>query len=100
VHNKGVIVDGKRVLVSSINWNENSPSYNREAGLIIDHTGAAGYFTGVFDCDWDSSARGNDPAVPGSYVSASPGTEDLRNYIAVGIVVLFAVLYLIRRMRI
>jgi len=25
IHNKGVIADGERVLVSSINWNENSP---------------------------------------------------------------------------
>ena len=25
IHNKGVIVDGRAVLVSSINWNANSP---------------------------------------------------------------------------
>jgi phosphatidylserine/phosphatidylglycerophosphate/cardiolipin synthase-like enzyme len=35
IHNKGVIVDHQRVLVSSINWNSNSPGFNREAGVII-----------------------------------------------------------------
>ena len=35
IHNKGVIVDGQRVLISSINWNKHSPTYNREVGIII-----------------------------------------------------------------
>ena len=100
VHNKGVIVDGRSVLVSSINWNENSPSYNREAGLIIEHPGAAGYFMEVFDSDWDSSAPWKaSSAEQESEVSGSSGWDDLRNYIAAGIIVLFVVLYLIRRRR-
>jgi len=49
IHNKGMIVDGKEVLVSSINWNSNSPNFNREAGVIIDHAGVAGYFRSVFE---------------------------------------------------
>ncbi|MGA2121007.1 MAG: phospholipase D-like domain-containing protein [Methanoregula sp.] len=53
IHTKGVIVDGKRVLVSSINWNSNSPNFNREAGVIIDHPGVAGYFMAVFEDDWN-----------------------------------------------
>lgn len=57
IHNKGVIVDGERVLVSSINWNENSPNYNREAGLIIEHEGVAGYFLSSFNDDWDASTE-------------------------------------------
>ncbi|PKG31602.1 phospholipase D-like domain-containing protein, partial [Methanoregula sp.] len=57
IHNKGVIVDGRRVLVSSINWNSNSPNFNREAGVIIDHPGVAGYFTSVFEDDWNPAAR-------------------------------------------
>jgi phosphatidylserine/phosphatidylglycerophosphate/cardiolipin synthase-like enzyme len=55
IHNKGVIVDGRRVLVSSINWNSNSPNFNREAGVIIDHPGVAGYFASVFEDDWNPS---------------------------------------------
>ena len=53
IHNKGVIVDDKRVLVSSINWNSNSPNFNREAGVIIDHPGVARYFREVFEDDWN-----------------------------------------------
>jgi len=57
IHNKGVIVDGNRVLVSSINWNMNSPTFNREAGVIIDHPGVAKYFRNVFFDDWNSSSK-------------------------------------------
>jgi phosphatidylserine/phosphatidylglycerophosphate/cardiolipin synthase-like enzyme len=52
-----VIVDDSRVLVSSINWNSNSPNFNREAGVIIDHKGVAGYFLEVFEDDWNPSLR-------------------------------------------
>jgi len=55
IHNKGVIVDDRRVLVSSINWNSVSPNFNREAGVIIDHPGVARYFLAVFEDDWDLS---------------------------------------------
>ena len=65
IHNKGVIVDQKKVLVSSINWNQNSPTFNREAGVIIDHPGVGAYYTRVFERDWHASeesepARGPD----------------------------------------
>jgi len=52
IHNKGVIVDNRSVLVSSINWNSNSPNFNREAGVIIEDRVVAGYFRDVFDDDW------------------------------------------------
>jgi cardiolipin synthase A/B len=61
IHNKGVIVDDKQVLVSSINWNSNSPTFNREAGVIIDHPGAARYFREVFDDDWNPLANMSGP---------------------------------------
>lgn len=57
IHNKGVIVDDKRVLVSSINWNTVSPTENREAGLIIDSPEVGAYYAAVFATDWD--ARGS-----------------------------------------
>jgi cardiolipin synthase len=57
IHNKGVIVDDKYVLVSSINWNSNSPNFNREAGVIIDHPGVARYFLDVFEDDWNSTVK-------------------------------------------
>jgi phosphatidylserine/phosphatidylglycerophosphate/cardiolipin synthase-like enzyme len=52
IHNKGVIVDNRIVLVSSINWNTNSPNFNREAGVIIEHPAVARYFKDVFEDDW------------------------------------------------
>ncbi len=55
MHNKGIIVDGRKVLVSSINWSNYSVSQNREAGVLITHTGVAGFFASVFQWDWEHS---------------------------------------------
>ena len=83
IHNKGVIVDDRNVLVSSINWNSNSPQFNREAGIIIDHPGVAQYFRAAFEDDWN-------PAV------ASPEQKtDYVKFIAAGVIIalLFVVWY-------
>ena len=53
VHNKGMIVDNKSVLISSINWNENSVMQNREAGIIIESEEVAHYYVDVFFYDWN-----------------------------------------------
>lgn len=52
VHNKGVIVDGAKTLVSSINWSENSPANNREMGVIIENAEIADFYTDIFYYDW------------------------------------------------
>jgi cardiolipin synthase len=62
LHNKGMVVDGERALVSSLNWAQNSLYDNREVGLILESPAAAGYFEKVFGNDWNSSARGPGPA--------------------------------------
>ncbi|MFC2143694.1 phospholipase D-like domain-containing protein [Candidatus Aenigmatarchaeota archaeon] len=49
-HVKGIVTD-KAVVVSSINWNENSVMNNREAGLIIEGE-ASQYFKNIFMNDW------------------------------------------------
>ncbi len=85
IHNKGVIVDDERVLVSSINWNSNSPNFNRETGVIIDHPGAARYFRAVFDDDW--SPMGN---------KARPKTDYVKVAIVALVIVLLLVIYLRR----
>jgi len=54
LHAKGVVADDT-VFISSINWNENSPVFNREAGVIIEDATAAGYFASVFEKDWQGS---------------------------------------------
>jgi cardiolipin synthase len=56
-HNKGLVIDGKLVLVSSINWNENSVMNNREVGLVISGE-AAGYYARAFEHDWSGSGFG------------------------------------------
>ncbi len=85
IHNKGVIVDDERVLVSSINWNSNSPTFNRETGVIIDHPGAARYFREVFDDDWNPMAN-----------KAQPTADYVRIAVLALVVVLLLVIYLRR----
>ncbi|RZN41471.1 MAG: PKD domain-containing protein [Methanosarcinales archaeon] len=51
-HTKGVIVDHSQVLISSINWNENSARNNREAGVIIENCDVAEFYIEVFFYDW------------------------------------------------
>jgi phosphatidylserine/phosphatidylglycerophosphate/cardiolipin synthase-like enzyme len=57
IHNKGVVVDDRAVLVSSINWNTNSPGFNRETGVIVEQPEVARYFRTVFDADWSPAVR-------------------------------------------
>ena len=52
IHNKGMIIDNNTVLISSINWNENSIMKNREVGVIIESTDVASYYADVFFYDW------------------------------------------------
>jgi phosphatidylserine/phosphatidylglycerophosphate/cardiolipin synthase-like enzyme len=56
LHAKGVVVDGKAVLISSVNWNEHSPTKNREVGVII-YGEPAEYYAGVFEKDWYGHTR-------------------------------------------
>jgi hypothetical protein len=52
VHNKGIVVDSKVVLVSSQNWSSQGVLQNRDAGVIISHPGIAQYFEASFLQDW------------------------------------------------
>ncbi|WP_331236513.1 phospholipase D-like domain-containing protein [Natronorarus salvus] len=52
VHTKGVIVDDRRVLVSSVNWNNNSVRNNRELGLLVESEEVGGFYASVFRSDW------------------------------------------------
>ena len=57
VHNKGIVVDGTKVLVSSQNWSSAGVLDNRDAGIIIDHTGIAKYFQDIFHHDWNTLSQ-------------------------------------------
>jgi len=56
IHNKGIVVDGKGVLVSSANWSGDGVLRNRDAGLIIRNRDIAAYYERVFRDDWDNRA--------------------------------------------
>lgn len=87
IHNKGVIVDDRQVLVSSINWNSNSPHFNRETGVIIDHPGVAQYFLLAFEDDWNPSV-------------ASPEQKtDYTKFIVAGVLIVLLIVVWYRRHR-
>jgi phosphatidylserine/phosphatidylglycerophosphate/cardiolipin synthase-like enzyme len=52
LHNKGIVVDGRLVLISSINYSDGSISENREAGVIIENEAIAQWYQNVYDYDW------------------------------------------------
>ncbi len=51
-HAKLAIIDGKRVLVGSINWSKNALTKNREAEVLIEDGALARDFLEVFENDW------------------------------------------------
>jgi len=53
LHNKGIVVDGRQVLVSSLNWGLGSATENREIGVIVEDPELAGRFEAAFDADWE-----------------------------------------------
>jgi hypothetical protein len=57
VHNKGIVVDGAAVLVSSQNWSNAGTTANRDAGVIIATAALAAYFQTLFLHDWEHLAK-------------------------------------------
>jgi phosphatidylserine/phosphatidylglycerophosphate/cardiolipin synthase-like enzyme len=55
VHNKGFVIDGETVVVSSQNFSPAGIYDNRDAGLILESKEIAQYFAPIFDQDWDAS---------------------------------------------
>ncbi len=87
IHNKGVIVDGQRVLISSINWNKHSPTYNREIGIIIENPELAAYYTEVFLYDWNLG------------ITETESSKTIINPLIVAVMILLAasMIYLIKK---
>ena len=63
-HTKGMIVDGRRVLLGSHNWSKSGVTLNRDASLLFDDKDIASYFAEAFEIDW---ARAN-PLKPRRFV--------------------------------
>lgn len=91
LHNKGAIVDMKYVLVSSINWNYNSPNNNREAGIIIKNEESAEYFSEIFQYDWDGTS--------GKWEIGATKQIDLRYVLVAVILLLLFVIWQLKRRR-
>jgi phosphatidylserine/phosphatidylglycerophosphate/cardiolipin synthase-like enzyme len=65
-HTKGMIVDGKRVLIGSHNWSAQGVSLNRDASLIFHDAPVARYYAQAFEVDWQ---RAN-PVNPKKFVES------------------------------
>jgi hypothetical protein len=52
LHNKGAVIDGRRVLISSNNWGFSSFARNRELAAILESDEVATYFSKAFGFDW------------------------------------------------
>jgi hypothetical protein len=76
-HTKGMVVDGKRMLLGSHNWSKPGVSLNRDASLIFDDEELSMYYAKAFEIDWK---RAN-PIRPKRYVKpegvAIPGVESV-----------------------
>ncbi|HUK92596.1 MAG TPA: phospholipase D-like domain-containing protein [Methanomicrobiales archaeon] len=88
VHTKGVIVDGRAVMISSINWNGNSPNFNREAGVILEDPSLGNYFSSVFDADWNRAGNGG-----------GTGGPDTAKLALAGLVIVILLLFFLRKRR-
>ena len=56
-HTKGMIVDGRRVLIGSHNWSKPGVTLNRDASLLFDDAEVAQYYTEAFMIDWERSNK-------------------------------------------
>ncbi|MFZ5825542.1 MAG: lamin tail domain-containing protein [Bacillota bacterium] len=87
IHNKGFIIDGKKVFVSSINGSENSPSENREAALLIENANVAEFYRDVWHWNWHMGKDDAGVAQPIKHIVLSevmydtPGTESAEEWL-------------------
>ena len=59
IHAKGVVADD-RVVVGSVNWNNNSVRENREVAVVLDGEESAAYYRDVFAADWQGGHGGGE----------------------------------------
>ncbi|MBI5224877.1 hypothetical protein HY989_03325 [Candidatus Micrarchaeota archaeon] len=52
-HAKTAIIDGKIVLIGSLNWSRNAMERNREIGVILESQKIADELEKVFESDWE-----------------------------------------------
>ncbi len=62
IHNKGALADGTKVLISSINWNQNSIENNREMAATLTGKAIYNHYQAVFESDWQKTRDASIPA--------------------------------------
>lgn len=72
LHNKALVVDGRFLVLGSMNGNHHSRSANREVTLILDSPAAASWAEGLAASDWDPPGPPRDWRVPGQDLRAVP----------------------------
>ena len=63
VHAKGAVIDDRRVLLGSLNWNRHAATENREVVVALDGDEPASYYGRTFEADW--AAAGDAEVGPG-----------------------------------
>ncbi len=56
-HTKGMIIDGRRVLIGSHNWSKPGVTLNRDASLIFHDEEVACYYAQAFEIDWERANK-------------------------------------------
>ena len=56
IHAKGVVIDERRVILGSVNWNNNSLRENREVALVLVGDEVGAYYARLFRADWRGGA--------------------------------------------
>jgi len=69
IHAKGAVVDDDRVVLGSLNWNEQAATRNREVVLLLYGDEVADYYGEVFDADWGDGK----PELPVGLIGAVVG---------------------------
>jgi cardiolipin synthase len=56
VHVKGAVVDGRRAVVGSLNWNDHAATENREVVVVVEDPAVGDYYRRAFRADWRGGA--------------------------------------------
>ena len=74
-HTKGLVVDGRQVMLGSHNLTNAGALFNRDASLRVRNSQVAAYFEQILLYDWDVLAKQNADELVGGARLAAPGEE-------------------------
>jgi phosphatidylserine/phosphatidylglycerophosphate/cardiolipin synthase-like enzyme len=86
VHAKGAVIDGRTVILGSLNWNRHAATENREVVVALRGGEPASYYGRTFDSDWAAAAGGGSGAVDDWRVTATLAAGGLAAIILAGFV--------------